>query len=105
MTTARSVIIMVLVAGLLAGGYGCKKSNETQKAPAATKTPATATQAQTICPIEGSKIDKNVYIDYQGKRIYFCCADCKAKFNADPAKYVQQMEDKGIVLEKVPNSP
>ena len=60
-------------------------------------------KAQTTCPIEGAKINKSIYADYQGKRIYFCCADCKAKFNADPAKYVKQMEDKGIALAKVPN--
>jgi Cu+-exporting ATPase len=25
--------------------------------------------------------------DYKGKRYYFCCAECKPKFDADPAKY------------------
>ena len=60
-------------------------------------------KAQATCPIEGAKINKSIYADYQGKRIYFCCADCKAKFNADPAKYGKQMEDKGIALAKVPN--
>lgn len=28
--------------------------------------------AQTVCPVRGDKIDKNVYTDYQGKRVYFC---------------------------------
>jgi len=96
---------MLLVAGLLVTGPGCKKSTESQKTPAATKVPTTSTSTaakiQTICPVEGRKIDKNVYVDYQGKRIYFCCADCKAKFDADSAKYIKQMEDKAIVLEKI----
>ncbi|TFG37596.1 MAG: YHS domain-containing protein [Desulfobacterales bacterium] len=98
-----SLISMLLVAGLLVTGPGCKKSTESNKTPAVTKVPTTTTAAkiQTICPVEGGKIDKNVYVDYQGKRVYFCCADCKAKFNADSAKYVKQMEDKAIVLEKI----
>ena len=28
---------------------------------------------QTTCPVLGGNVDKNVYADYQGKRIYFCC--------------------------------
>ena len=95
-----SLVSMLLVAGLLITSSGCKKSKESHKAPA-TKT-AAMTKVQTNCPVEGGKIDENVYVDYQGKRVCFCCADCKTKFNADPDKYVKQMEDKGIVLEKPP---
>ena len=29
-------------------------------------------KAQTVCPVRGDKIDKNVYTDYQGKRVYIC---------------------------------
>ena len=31
---------------------------------------------QTTCPIMGGKIDKTVYADHDGKRVYFCCAGC-----------------------------
>ncbi len=27
---------------------------------------------QTVCPVRGEKIDRNIYTDYQGKRTYFC---------------------------------
>ena len=102
--TALSVVVLIL--GLLVVS-GCKKRDEAPKAPAPTtkKTPSTptaATKAQTACPIVGTKIDKSVYADYQGKRVYFCCTDCKTKFNAEPAKYVKQLEDKGITLEETP---
>ena len=59
---------------------------------------------QTMCPVMGGKIDKAQYVDYDGKRIYFCCAMCKGKFNADPAKYIKKLEDDGVVLEKAPES-
>ena len=101
-----ALTIAVLILGSLAV-CGCRKRETAQKTPAPTTkkmpaTPTTATMVQTTCPIEGTKIDKSVYADYQGKRVYFCCAACKDKFNADPVKYVKQLEDKGITLEKVP---
>ncbi len=57
-------------------------------------------EPQSICPITGGKINKSVFVDYHGKRVYFCCASCPKAFLADPEKYVEEMEAKGIVLEK-----
>ena len=60
-----------------------------------------ATQNQTTCPAMGGEIDKSVFADYEGKRVYFCCAPCLAEFNKNPEKYVKQLEDDGVTLEKV----
>jgi YHS domain-containing protein len=57
---------------------------------------------QTVCPVLGGNIDKKVYIDYQGKRIYFCCQGCEGKFKEDPEKYLKKFEEQGITLEKCP---
>ena len=57
---------------------------------------------QTACPILGGKIDRKLFVDYEGKRIYVCCNDCVPKVKQDPAKYVKQLEDAGVVLDKVP---
>jgi YHS domain-containing protein len=57
---------------------------------------------QTQCPVMGGKIDKNLYADYQGKRVYFCCEMCKGEFAKDPEKYIKKLEDEGVELEKVP---
>jgi YHS domain-containing protein len=62
-----------------------------------------ATSAQTTCPVMGGKIVKSVYGDHMGKRVYFCCAGCIGTFNKDPMKYIKQLEDKGVVLEKTPS--
>ena len=59
-----------------------------------------AGKPQTECPIMGGKIDRSIYADYEGKRVYFCCDACPADFKKDPAKYIKAMEDAGIVLEK-----
>ena len=57
---------------------------------------------QTICPVMGGEVDKSVYADYEGKRVYFCCDSCRKDFQKDPAKYIKKMEDQGITLEKTP---
>ena len=36
-------------------------------------------------------IDPSVYVEYQGKRVYFCCKGCDKKFQADPEKYLDNL--------------
>src|ERR1035438_3035100 len=52
------------------------------------KTAALPAGANTICPVEGDKVDPAIHVDYKGRTIYFCCKDCPAKFNKDPEKYM-----------------
>ena len=58
---------------------------------------------QTNCPLMGGKINKEIFADFDGKRVYFCCKGCVAPFNKEPAKYIKQLEDKGIELAKTPS--
>jgi len=47
---------------------------------------------QTTCPVMvGNKIDPNIYTDYMGRRVYFCCLKCKAAFEANPEKYLERL--------------
>ena len=59
-------------------------------------------KAQTTCPVLGGNIDKNVYADYQGKRIYFCCKGCDVEFKKNPEKYLKKLEDEGVTPEAAP---
>ena len=76
-----------------------KTAEDTKKAATATaeeaKKTATATAAsveQTMCPVmDGNKIDKNVFVEYKGKKVYFCCAQCKAAFEKEPEKYLAKL--------------
>jgi YHS domain-containing protein len=105
--------MLATVAGLAAviTLVGCKKKEQPAAPPktqtmgemkqTATKTveevkktvkEAAAEIEQTMCPImDGNKIDKNVFVEYKGKKVYFCCADCKAKFEAEPGKYIAKL--------------
>jgi hypothetical protein len=57
---------------------------------------------QTTCPVMGGKIDKNLYVDVEGKRIYICCKGCEGAIKKDPAKYIKKLEAAGVTVEDVP---
>ena len=57
---------------------------------------------QTNCPVMGGKIDKKIYADHDGKRVYFCCPACIEPFKKEPAKHIKKLEDEGVELAKVP---
>lgn len=65
------------------------------------------TRPQTTCPVMGDRIaclilDRNIYTDYEGKRIYFCSRDCLEKFKKNPEKYIKRLEDQGVLFEEAP---
>jgi len=115
----RYLLLVVLALAASVTLAGCKKKEEPAPPPA--KAPAieeitkqaekmketaieTAEEAkkevmeaaakieQTMCPImDGNKIDKNVFVEYKGKKVYFCCPGCKEKFLAEPEKYTAEL--------------
>ena len=100
--------MMLLATGILVGLImvnGCKKEE-----PAVTNTSVhdehdghahdelgnhaeavAATIEQTTCPIMDSPINKTLFVEYKGKKVYFCCPGCEEKFTAEPAKYVAKL--------------
>ncbi len=49
---------------------------------------------QKYCPVmEGMPINEDVYVDHEGKRVYFCCAGCPATFQEDPEKYMEILKE------------
>jgi hypothetical protein len=42
---------------------------------------------QTNCPVMGGAINKDIFVEHNGKKVYFCCEECKAKYLKDPDKY------------------
>lgn len=109
---------VTLVVALLVGGLimvnGCKKSepepttpaaptmenvaetaaktaDETTKAAKETMDKAVATAEQTVCPIMGAAINKELFTEYKGKKVYFCCAGCKEKFEQAPEQYLAKL--------------
>jgi len=91
--SARIVVVFFAAAFLVVAVgalNGCKKEPEPTQAPTPSAV-APAQGEQSICPVMGNPIDKNVYTEYKGKKVYFCCPACVEKFKADPEKYVAKL--------------
>ena len=70
-------------------------------APAPTSVPAKV-GPQVTCPLTGEPINKNVYTDYKGQRVYFCCPACSPEFAKNPEKYLAVLAAKGEKPEPAP---
>jgi YHS domain-containing protein len=46
---------------------------------------------QTVCPVMGGPIQKDIFVEYQGKKVYFCCPGCEETFLKDPGKYISKL--------------
>ena len=55
---------------------------------------------QKTCPVMGAPINKNLYADHNGERVYFCCNYCPPQFAKDPDKYIKKLKETGQEPEK-----
>ena len=70
---------------------GKELDEETKAVLAAAKAKA----EQTVCPIMGEKINKEISTEYKGQKVYFCCAMCIDTFNKEPEKYLSKLPQFG----------
>jgi Cu(I)/Ag(I) efflux system membrane fusion protein len=91
--------LCLVVAGLITFA-GCKESEPEPSVPSQEQVSSAADEAgeqlasaleQKTCPIMGGAIDKKFFAEYKGQKVYFCCAACKPKFEADPEKYLAKL--------------
>jgi len=95
MKSKRTQFMMVfMLAGLFLIGVvcptGCKKKTE-PVVPKETKDVATVAIEQKTCPVMEGAINKDIFTEYKGKKVYFCCAGCKEKFEKEPEKYISKL--------------
>ncbi len=57
---------------------------------------------QELCPLMGGKINREIFADHGGKRVYFCCPACKPEFEKNPEKYLKKLRDAGVQVEDAP---
>jgi YHS domain-containing protein len=86
-------MVAMMAAGACTHMQGCKQE---PKPSAATSAPAAAAPdaiAQKLCPVTGDPVNPNIYVDYKGRRIYFCCNMCPDTFKKDPEKYLKKLDE------------
>ena len=97
-----SAIAIALLAVSVGTSYAGENCASCKKDTKATKEVAVAVKPQTTCPVMGGAIDKKLFVDAEGKRIYLCCTGCIAPVKKDPKKYIAKLEAEGVTLEKTP---
>ena len=103
------VFVIIALIVLLAAGFAfaeCPACGAEDKESCACehveKTTQGETISQTICPVMGNPVSKDVYTDHNGKRVYFCCEPCIKAFKEEPDKYLDKLKAEGVTLEDAP---
>ena len=52
---------------------------------------AEAASEQTLCPVMDQPINKELFVEYEGKKVYFCCPGCEETFAKAPEKYIEKL--------------
>jgi YHS domain-containing protein len=60
-------------------------------------------QRQTVDIMSGNPVKSNIYSDYKGKRVYFCCEESKRRFELDSEAWMKRAEELGMVLQDAPS--
>ncbi len=45
----------------------------------------------TVCPIMGGEAQADCFVEYEGKRVHFCCPGCIPTFNANPEEHLADL--------------
>jgi YHS domain-containing protein len=89
-----AILVVIITGVFIAGNVRVSTAAQNEK----------AVKAQTTCPVLGGEIDKKIYIDFKGERIYFCCSQCIDDFKKNPEKYLKILKDSGVIIEKTPKA-
>ncbi|MDD5135122.1 MAG: YHS domain-containing protein [Phycisphaerae bacterium] len=92
------IVALMLIALLSTAAFwlgGCKKKTDSAAQQSTQEQMVSQTMGaieQTTCPVmEGNKINKDIFVEYKGKKVYFCCPACKEKFQQEPEKYILKL--------------
>ena len=113
------IAVPLVVAFLALAALSCTPDKSTPAGKAVTPSPSspvpsvsqipsteikgTPGQPQTVDVISGKPVNRMVYTDYDGERLYFCCDESKKAVQKNAQWYLQQIREKGIVLDRVPS--
>jgi YHS domain-containing protein len=73
---------------------GCKNAIEKDPEAALKKLDEKGQYAesqQKICPVMKRPINKDLFVEYKGRRLYVCCKSCLGAVKANPEKYADEI--------------
>ncbi len=98
---SSTVIFSSAVLAFSAEQMGIPMKDSTKEKAGITATATPKLKPQTTCPIQGDIINKNLFVDYNGKRIYVCCEGCLADVKKDPEGAIKKLELMGQSVETI----
>jgi YHS domain-containing protein len=88
--------VLIVVFTLLATAYPAEEGAHVHGQESITTGGENEQVTNAICPVmPDMKAEPDIFTDYEGKRIYFCCRNCKAAFGKNPKKYLSRLPQFG----------
>lgn len=73
-----------------------------EKVASQRKALAALPRVQLSCPLSGEPVKSDQLVDEKGQRIFFCCKNCRGKYEKDPAKYAGKLANSYTYQTKCP---
>lgn len=67
--------------------YQADPTKYATKVAAQRKALASRDRVQVTCPVSREPVDQKVFVESNGRQVYFCCKGCIGKYQQDPDKY------------------
>lgn len=67
--------------------YKAEPAKYAAKVAAQRKALADRPRVQVTCPVSKEPVNQKVFIEQEGRKVYFCCEDCVKEYKADPGKH------------------
>lgn len=92
----RFVGFAVVLFTFAVGAYSAEEDTHVHDHEGAVAALEHAQTTNVTCPVmTDMKVDTDIFTDHEGKRIYFCCRNCRAAFGKNPKKYLSRLPQIG----------
>ncbi len=88
--------VLIVVFTLLATAYPAEESAHVHGQESITTGVENVQVTNAICPVmPDMKVNPTIFTDYEGKRVYLCCRNCRTAFGKNPEKYLSRLPQFG----------
>jgi len=94
--TVWLVISLLLLLATTSGAYAAGEHEQGHNGIAETEQMQVTNE---YCPVmPDMQTNPEIFTEYKGKKVYFCCNNCKAAFGKEPEKYLDKLPQFGGTL-------
>ncbi len=91
-----SISILIVLFASWATAYSAEESNHVHDHENTITASEHVQVTNVVCPVmPDMQTNPDIFTDYKGKRVYFCCRNCMAAFVRNPEKYLSRLPQFG----------